>query len=109
MRPAPAAVAGARPPSSVAGRAVVTSAERVCAGDHVGCNWVNIAATPATCGVAIEAPETTANGLREKADRTCTPRAAPPGRISSGVVCAGPGDEKPATSSGSQATAVAAV
>jgi hypothetical protein len=46
------------PPGSVIVRtADVVSAERIAAGDHVGCACVSSAAAPAAIGLAIEVPE----------------------------------------------------
>ena len=45
-------------------RAVVTSAERIAAGDHVGCSWVSSAPAPATCGEDIDVPESAAKRSR---------------------------------------------
>ena len=118
IRPAPAATCGASPsPSlSTAGLAVVTSAERIAAGDQSGCSCVSSAPAPATIGDAIEVPDRTLNCSRPSrpscaryvsglyAASTLTPGAATSGRSRSAFV-PGPREENHAIRCGCQGVA----
>src|SRR5215213_3207012 len=76
------------------------SADLISAGDHVGCASLSRAATPATCGLAIDVPLSRSNDRPvsgETAARMSTPGAATSGlRMSPPALVLGPRDENSA-------------
>ena len=78
-RPTPPSVR--RWPATLSGSAVETSEAATCGAAHAGCASTESAATPATCGAAIEVPDRIAAPLPEPtaADEIDTPGAATSG------------------------------
>src|SRR5215213_4259486 len=76
------------------------SADLISAGDHVGCASLSRAATPATCGLAIDVPLRRSNDRPlsgETAARMSTPGAATSGlRMSPPELVLGPREENSA-------------
>mgnify|MGYP001110805925 CR=1 FL=1 len=65
----------------MSGSAVPTTADAICDAFHFGWAWTVSAATPATCGAAIEVPDSTVESLPvpTAADEIETPGAATSG------------------------------